>query len=321
MMPGAEPRAGTTPAAEPDRIGSEIVDLTDTALDDPTAAERGDEPDAATPADRVPAMDVAMQTDRRDRLRKVAAIVFVTVVVLGAAAVTLTRSPFFAARTIDVRGASHVPRSEVLRIAAVAHDTNVFTLDAGAAERRLERDPWITEATVTKDLPSTLVIDIHERIAVAVAESDGVLRLVADDGALLDAAHPRDAVGTPSIVMADADGVEPSLEAVGERRGDRRDGADAAQADRRRLDPAGRTTQGRPVLGGERGLRRRRGAAGESDGAASRAGLCGGRERPSLCRRAGALGPDRGAHGWGGRGSVNPSLAVIIANNSTSANA
>src|SRR4249919_865494 len=100
MMPGAEPRAGTTPAAEPDRRGSEIVDLTDTALDDPTAAERGHEPDAATPADRVPAMDVAMQTDRRDRLRKVAAIVFVTVVVLGAGAVTLTRSPFFAARTI-----------------------------------------------------------------------------------------------------------------------------------------------------------------------------------------------------------------------------
>ena len=174
-----------------------------------------------------------MQTDRRDRLRKVAAIVFVTVVVLGAAAVTLTRSPFFAARTIDVRGASHVPRSEVLRIAAVAHDTNVFTLDAGAAERRLERDPWITEATVTKDLPSTLVIDIHERIAVAVAESDGVLRLVADDGALLDAAHPRDAAGMPSIVMADADGVEPSLEAVG---GAARAIAAMAPTLRRRID-------------------------------------------------------------------------------------
>ena len=78
MMPDAEPRAGTTPAAEPDRRGSEIVDLTDTALDDPTAAERGDEPDAATPADRVPAMDVAMH-DRpprpapqggRDRIRR-----------------------------------------------------------------------------------------------------------------------------------------------------------------------------------------------------------------------------------------------------------
>ena len=76
-MPDAEPRAGTTSAAEPGPMGSEIVDLTDTALDDATAAERGDGSDAATPTDRVPPADVAMLTDRRERLRKVAAIVFV----------------------------------------------------------------------------------------------------------------------------------------------------------------------------------------------------------------------------------------------------
>jgi cell division protein FtsQ len=216
MTSGADPLAGTTSADQPDPEESEIVDLTDTVLDERrAAAERGEEPDPATSTDPGPLVDVPPPADRRDRLRKVGAIVFVTVVVLGAAAVTLTRSPFFAARTIEVHGASHVPRSQVLRIAAVARDTNVFTLDADAAERRLERDPWIVDATVTKDLPSTLVIDVHERIAVAVAVSDGVLRLVADDGALLDVAHPRDAVGMPSIVTADAEGAEPSLDAVG----------------------------------------------------------------------------------------------------------
>ena len=109
---------------------------------------------------------------------------------------------------------SHLPRSQVLRIAGVTPDTNVFTLDARAAERRLERDPWIADATVTKALPSTLVIDLHERIAVAVAESDGVLRLVADDGAFLETARPRIAIGMPSIVVADVEGMEPSPEAV-----------------------------------------------------------------------------------------------------------
>ena len=232
-MPDAEPVAATTSTDEADPLVSEIVDLTDTVPDEPRVAERGDEPDAATPTDPVPLVDVPPPADRRDRLRKVGAIVFVTVVVLGAAAVTLTRSPFFAARTIEVRGASHVPRSDVLRIAAVTQDTNVFTLDAGAAERRLERDPWIADATVTKELPSTLVIDIDERIAVALAESDGVLRLVADDGALLDAAHPRDAIGLPSIVTADAEGVEPSLGAVG---GAARAIAAMAPTLRRRMD-------------------------------------------------------------------------------------
>ena len=67
MMPDAEPRAGTTIGSRaPIAAGSEIVDLTDAALDDPTAAERGDEPDAATTTDRVPA-------DGRRRCRPTAA--------------------------------------------------------------------------------------------------------------------------------------------------------------------------------------------------------------------------------------------------------
>ena len=217
----------------------EVVDLTDTPIEGSKEAVLADEPastsDGATPTQTGPSalVEVSRSSDSRDRLRKVGAIAFVTVIVLGAATVTLTRSPFFAARTIEVRGASHMSRSEVLHVAAITHDTNVFTLDAGAAERRLERDPWIADATVAKDLPSTLVIDVHERIAVAVAESDGVLRLIADDGALLDAARPRDAIGIPSIVTADAEGIEPSPEAV---RGAARAIAAMAPTLRRRIE-------------------------------------------------------------------------------------
>ncbi len=139
---------------------------------------------------------------------------FIVTVLLGAAAVTLTRSPFFYARQIEVRGASHVARADILRIAAITPKTNVFTLDADAAEARLERDPWIAGATITKDLPSRLVIDIHERVAVAVVESDGVLRLVANDGALLEAALPRVSAGLPLIAFTDRQAVG-SQDAVG----------------------------------------------------------------------------------------------------------
>jgi cell division protein FtsQ len=231
-MPDAEPLAETMATDATDPTGSEIVDLTEAAGGDPTDAGPSTEPDTAT-AEPTPPVEEPPTADRRERLRKTGAIVFITVVVLGAAAVTLTRSPFFAARTIDVHGASHVPRSQVLRIAGVTPETNVFTLDASAAERRLERDAWIADATVTKDLPSTLVIDIHERIAVAVAESDGVLRLVADDGAFLETASPRVAMGMPSIVTADAAAVEPSPEAVG---GAARAIAAMAPTLRRRID-------------------------------------------------------------------------------------
>ena len=251
MMPDAEPLAETIEADATAAAASEIVDVTDAAVAEPDTEQARSDPDAATDggsasAGSTPLADVP-RADRRDRLRKVGAIVFITVVVLGAATVTVTRSPFFAARTIEVRGVSHVPRSQVLRIAAVTSDTNVFTLDAGAAERRLERDPWIADATVTKDLPSTLVVDIHERIAVAVAESDGVR--VAGGRRRARSSRPRSrdaAIGMPSIVSADAEGAEPPPEAVGgAARRDRRDGADAAPADRRHLDPGRRAAPGR----------------------------------------------------------------------------
>jgi cell division protein FtsQ len=136
------------------------------------------------------------------------------VVALVAAAVTLTRTSLFGARTINVRGAEHLTRSEILRIAGVDPGTNVFAFDADAAERRLERDPWIADATVTKDLPSTVSIDITERTAVGVVESGGALRLVADDGVLLEAALPRLATGLPRITSAEEGAPEPATEGI-----------------------------------------------------------------------------------------------------------
>ena len=147
----------------------------------------GDELHVATPADL--------------RRWRVPAIAFVIVVVIGSVALAATRGPLFHAETIRVRGVQHMGRDQVLSVARIDGGTNVFTLDAPAAERRLEADPWVAEATVTKHLPTTVVIDIHEHVAVAVTDSDGVPRLVAEDGTLLDIA------GTANFLpmIADAD--------------------------------------------------------------------------------------------------------------------
>jgi cell division protein FtsQ len=201
MMPDVEPLLDTegTAPGETDADPSDEIDPEKT-------------PDVQPPSPEPPTVQQAV--GRHDRLRKIVAIAFIATVLLGAAAVTLTRSPFFYARTLEVRGASHVVRTEILRIAAITNETNVFTLDADASEVRLEGNPWIAEATITKDLPSRLVIDIDERVAVAVVESGGVLRLVADDGALLEAALPRVAAGLPVIASTDEQGLEPGADAV-----------------------------------------------------------------------------------------------------------
>lgn len=156
-----------------------------------------------------PAMDRPVR-----RPWRIPAIAFLLVIVFVATGVTLTRTSLFSARTITVRGVAHLTRSDILRIADIGSGTNVFTFDTAAAEHRLERDPWIADATITKDLPSTVSVDIHERVAVAVVASGGALRLVADDGVLLGTALPDLASGLPHIASAEQGGPELTTDAV-----------------------------------------------------------------------------------------------------------
>jgi cell division protein FtsQ len=104
-------------------------------------------------------------------------------------------------------------RMDVLHIAGIGPNTNVFTLNAAAAERRLEAQPWIADATIIKHLPTTVVLDVREHIVVAVTESAGVPRLVAEDGSLLDVAGGGSVL--PRIVAADSTTVEPPTDQVG----------------------------------------------------------------------------------------------------------
>ncbi len=176
-------------------------------------------PDPVTAAPATPISETAA-VDRKPWIRgtphrgrkRWAAIAAIAVVLVSATGVGLTRSSFVHARTIRVHGASHLTRSDVLRLAQIAVGVNVFMLDAGEAERRLEANIWVAEATISKHLPATLVVDIRERHPVAVIESIGLLRLVADDGTLLDAAGPG--VSLPLIASAEEARSDPAPTAI-----------------------------------------------------------------------------------------------------------
>lgn len=193
MMPDAEP---TRPDADP--VTPEADQATEPAIPSADPAMAGLEPGSGATPHRGP--------------KRLGAIVAITAALVAATAVGLTRSPFVNARTIRVHGASHLTRSDVLRMAQIAVGVNVFMLDTSAAERRLEADPWVAEATISKRLPSTLIVDIQERSPVAVIESTGLLRLVAGDGTMLDAAGPG--VSLPLIASAEATVPVPSPTAV-----------------------------------------------------------------------------------------------------------
>lgn len=78
-------------------------------------------------------------------------------------------TPRFAITRLDVVGNRRLPDEVVARRAGVAVGDNLFVLDVAAAEQALLADPWIQEVRVSRELPSTLRIELVEREAAAIA--------------------------------------------------------------------------------------------------------------------------------------------------------
>jgi cell division protein FtsQ len=160
----------------------------------------GSTPAPEPPERKRPILRVDEARQRSLRPWAIAGGCLICVAVAGAG---LTSTSLFHAKSIAVEGERHLSERQVLRIAGIDHDTNVFRLDEGAVRRRLERDPWIANAIVSTDLPSTISISVLERVPVAVA-------LTTEDGRQLIAAD-----GTPLGVAA-AGSALPEVRLVGE---------------------------------------------------------------------------------------------------------
>src|SRR5688500_2745522 len=94
------------------------------------------------------------------------AVAGLALVLAATIAVAATYTPLFAAGDIRLDAPAGMSRADVLAVARVTDRSNVFHLDAGAVERRLERDPRILRATVTTSLPNRIAIDVIPRTAV-----------------------------------------------------------------------------------------------------------------------------------------------------------
>jgi len=90
-------------------------------------------------------------------------------------------SPRFALAELRIGPTTHVDRAELVARAGVTLGDRLLALDTDAVAARLARHPWIVAARVRRELPATLVIDVTERHAAAVAVVGG-LYLVDDAG-------------------------------------------------------------------------------------------------------------------------------------------
>ena len=128
-------------------------------------------------------------------------------VVLVAGGIVVSRSSVFHARRLEVSGAHHLRRGDLIEVAGISKAANALWLDEAEAERRLEAEPGSASADVRVAFPLTIEIAVTERSPVAVARGN-VLSLMAADGTALGPGKvPR---GLPVIEL----GAPRSLEGV-----------------------------------------------------------------------------------------------------------
>ncbi len=106
----------------------------------------------------------------------------------------------FRIAAIALSGNKEVSREEILTTAGVTGRASLLFLDADAARARLMANPWIADAAVLKLYPERLQITITERQAFALWQKNGRIKVVADDGTVLEPFVERRYLHLPLVV-------------------------------------------------------------------------------------------------------------------------
>jgi cell division protein FtsQ len=92
---------------------------------------------------------------------------------------------------IRVRGNNWLSTGEVEGLVAGVHGQNILAVDLDEYRRRLLDSPWVATVTLYRTLPSTIEVEIVERMPMALARLGRRLYLVDDAGVIIDEFGPE----------------------------------------------------------------------------------------------------------------------------------
>jgi cell division protein FtsQ len=130
---------------------------------------------------------------------------------LGGGVEKLAVAGGFGAKRIIVEGVQHTTDAEITAALKAGPDTMMLGFDTDAAKVRLEAVPWIKHAQVMRLLPSTLQVQIEERVPYAIWQTHGQTYVVDAEGVTLAPALREAYPDLPLIVGDGAPKAAPAL--------------------------------------------------------------------------------------------------------------
>ena len=120
-------------------------------------------------------------------------------------------SPYFQIKEVIVRGCKELTEKEILSYAAVKPSQNLLAINLGTITRRVESNPWVKEASIGREFPNRLIIDLQERTAVALVKRDNGFNLVDIDGVVFKRLEKNDEVDIPVLNVYYSDDTDSAL--------------------------------------------------------------------------------------------------------------
>lgn len=141
----------------------------------------------------------------------------------GEPADILARAVGLGVKTVTIAGQNELSEAEVLSAAGIGPRNSLPFLDVASVRERLKKLPLVKEVAVTKYYPDRLLIEVEERQPSALWQTDGVVHVVAADGAAIDALRDQRFANLPLVVGDGANMRLPEYLALLDAAGDLRD--------------------------------------------------------------------------------------------------
>lgn len=114
----------------------------------------------------------------------------------------VTTSAHFEAKSVVFTATPHLSPERLTEIMGLQPGTNILAVDVEAVRRKIEADPWVASATVSRQLPDTLHVAVTEHTPAAVLLS-GHFYLLDDDGVPFKRVEQGERAGLPVVTGVD----------------------------------------------------------------------------------------------------------------------
>ena len=111
----------------------------------------------------------------------------------------LLSTPYFEVKEASVRGVKELTEKDILTLAAIPPQQNLLAVNTDVLVKRISANQWVKNIYVGRELPNRLVLEVRERIPIAMVKQASDFYLMDSEGLVFKKLGKGDEVDLPIL--------------------------------------------------------------------------------------------------------------------------